>query len=283
MVEKEFIDWSKQTITNRFMFNKIFTNNPETTKRLLEILLDIKIAKIKKPQGEYQIEGSSPENHAVRFDVFTKDNKHLYDIEIQTEFEDDLPERSRYYQSMMDVDSLKTGEPYKALKDSIVIFICTFNPLKNAKPKPIRIFKNIDVKDKETELNDRTKKIFFNVKEYAKIINNEELKNLLKFFCKNKAESEFTNSLNELVKIAKKNERWRQDYMTYERWLYYQRLHGKEQWMEKGLAEGKAKGLAEGLAEGKAQQKAEDEKRFAIITAQKDKEIAQLKAELAKK
>ncbi len=257
--------WKKQKITNRFMFNKVFTNNSEACKRLLEILLGIPIAKISKPKGEYQIEGSGPENHTVRFDVYTKDRHHLYEIEMQTVVENDLPERARYYQGMMDVDSLKTGQPYTDLKDSIIIFICTFNPLKNAKPKPILIFKNIDIEDKETELNDRTTKFFFNVQEYAKITNNEELKGLLKFFCEDKPETEFTNSLNELVKIARKNERWRQEYMTYERWQYYERLHGKEE------------------------QKAEDEKRFAAITAEKDAllnskdaEIAELKAQLAK-
>lgn len=203
------LDWSKLTITNRFMFNKVFTTNTEACKRLLEILLNIKIAKIEAPKGEYTLEGGSIENRGVRFDVFTEDDNHLYDIEMQTVEETDLPERARYYQDMMDVDSLKAGEPYSRLKDSVVIFICTFDIFKNIEPKPVRIFKNMNIEDKQTELNDRTKKIFFNINEYDKIKNNKDLKALLKFFSKNKTETEFTNSLKELVKIAKQNERWR--------------------------------------------------------------------------
>lgn len=75
---------------------------------------------------------------------------------MQTTIEDDLSERARYYQAMMDVDSLESGKPYKDLKNSIVIFICTFDPFEKRRPK--YEFRNIDVHDHETELNDRTTK-----------------------------------------------------------------------------------------------------------------------------
>lgn len=269
--EMRIEDWSRVTITNRFMFNKVFSTNIGACRRLLEILLGIKIRKIKKPQGEYLIE-ENIENHAVRFDVFTEDKNHIYDIEMQTFYEDDLPERSRYYQSMMDVDSLKAGRPYKDLKDSIVIFICTFDPVGDRQAK--YVFENVDVLNKKFDsdgnrrllaLGDRTKKIFFNVNEYDKIKDDDELKGLLKFFSQNKAETAFASSLTELVKIARKNERWRQDYMTYERWQYYERQHGI------------AQGIAQGFQQGIAQQKAEDEK----LIVQKDAENAQLISEIA--
>lgn len=258
--EKESRDWSRQTITNSFMFNKVFTNNPDTCRQLLEILLGLKIERIEKPQGEYLIEGSI-ENHAVRFDVYTEDENHIYDIEMQTSFETDLPERSRYYQSMMDTDSLKAGKPYKALKDSVVIFICTFDPFGKKKAK--YEFKNLDTAD-GSELCDRTKKLFFNVKEYDKIKGNEELKGLLQYFCNSKTETDFTGSLSELVKIAQKNERWRQDYMTYERWEYYTK--------QAGIREGEAAGYEEGIAH----QKAKDEK----LLAEKETENARLADEI---
>lgn len=49
----------------------------------------------------------------------------------------------------MDVDKLKSGEPYKNLKDSIVIFICTFDPFSAKKPK--YEFKNIDITNGKIE------------------------------------------------------------------------------------------------------------------------------------
>lgn len=264
-------NWENLTITNRFIFNKVFTNNPDACRQLLEILLGMKIARIQKPQGEFVIEGNI-ENHAVRFDIFTKDKNQHYDVEMQTTIEDDLPERARYYQAMMDVDSLESGKPYKDLKNSIVIFICTFDPFKKQRPK--YEFRNLDIHDRETELGDRTTKIFFNVNEYDKIQDDEALKSLLKYFSQNKSEDGFTDSLTNLVKIAKKNERWRQDYMTYERWQYYERQHG----IKEGYEEGVQTGIAQGISQGIAKQKAEDEKRIASQAL----EIAELKAQLAK-
>lgn len=268
-------EWSNLTITNRFIFNKVFTSDREACGRMLEILLGFKIARIEPPQGEYTVEESIG-NHAVRFDVYTEDESRIYDVEMQTEFQDDLPERSRYYQSMMDVDSLRAGQPYKDLKDSIVIFICTFDPFGDNNAK--YIFKNVDILNEKInpktkkrelqELGDRSEKVFFNVNEYDKIKNDEELQGLLKFFCNNKADTRFADRLTDLVEKAKKNLRWREEYMTYERWQYYERQ--------------------DALREGAAHQKAEDEKlllaereRSAQITAQKDEEIQRLRAELA--
>lgn len=200
-------DWSNFTITNRFMFNKIFSSNIEDCKKLLEILLGIKISKIEKPKTEFTIEGSSPQNRGIRFDVFTQDSQRIYDIEMQVADEGDLPERSRFYQSMMDVDFLEKSQPYTSLKDSIIIFICKFDPFGNAHPK--YEFQNLDIIDLKdiTRLNDRSKKVFFNVNEYAKIKDDLELQGLLEFFSENKVKSEFSHRLTDLVNIAHQNER----------------------------------------------------------------------------
>lgn len=239
--------WEEQTITNRFMFYKVFTANPDVCKQLLEIILGIKISKIDYPLGEKDFEADA-DSHAIRVDVYTEDENHVYDIEMQTDYEDDLPERSRYYQALMDIDKLKAGEPYSKLKNSIAIFICTFDPFKKQRAK--YVFRNLDINEHETELGDRTEKIFINANEYDKIQNDDELKFLLKYFVSNKAENSFTNRLAKCVDEARHNSEWRQTYMTRERFEYYAEKHGYDK--------------------GVAQQKAEDEKRL----AKKDAEIA---------
>lgn len=261
-IADESREWEKQTITNRFMFYKIFSSYPDACKRLLEILLGIKIAKIEYPLGEKDFEADI-DSHAIRVDIYTEDENRVYDIEMQSESEDDLPERTRYYQALMDIDKLKAGEPYKNLKDSIVIFICKFDPFGTRKPK--YEFRNLDVNDRNTELGDRTTKIFFNVKEYDKITGDEELKSLLKYFSENRSGDNFTDSLENLVSAARHNAQWRQTFMTKERFEYYAEKHGYER----------------GISQGIAQQKAEDEKLFAQFASQKDEEIAALKAQLA--
>ena len=246
---EEIQDFSELDITNHFMFFKIFTTYSAACKRLLEILLGTKIAKIDYPLGEKDFEADI-DSHAIRVDVYTEDDNHVYDIEMQTTLDDDLPERSRYYQALMDIDKLKHGEPYKNLKDSIVIFICKFDPFGKKKPK--YEFKNLDIADGKTQLGDRTTKIFFNVNEYDKIKEDGELKSLLKYFSSKKSESSFTNTLNELVKQAQHNTQWRQTYMTKERFEYYAR--------QQGIREGIAQGITQGFAQGIQQQKAEDER-----------------------
>lgn len=258
---KKIPDWCEQSITNRFMFFKIFSTHATACRRLLEILLHTKIAKIDYPLGEKDFEADI-DSHAIRVDVYTEDENCVFDLEMQTTFEEDLAERSRYYQSLMDIDKLKSGEPYKNLKDSIIIFICTFDPFDKKKPK--YEFKNIDISDGKTLLGDRTTKIFFNVNEYDKIKDDEELKLLLKYFSSSKSESSFTNSLNELVKQARHNAQWRQSYMTKERFEYYAR--------QQGIREG----IEQGFTQGVIKQKAEDEK----LLANKNEENARLLKEI---
>ena len=70
------------------MFYKIFTSNHELCRRLLEILLGLKISRIKMPEGEKGFE-SDEEAHSIRVDIFTEDEKHVYDIEMQTTNDED--------------------------------------------------------------------------------------------------------------------------------------------------------------------------------------------------
>lgn len=269
MAKKIEIDeksWERQTITNRFMFYKIFTSDHELCRRLLEILLGLKISRIKMPEGEKSFE-SDAESHSIRVDIFTEDEKHIYDIEMQTTNDEDLPERARYYQGMMDVSTLKHSEPYSFLKDSIVIFICLSDPFGRKKAR--YIFRNLDTEDGK-ELGDRTSKIFFNAAMYDKIKDDEELRALLEYFFSGRAESGFTSSLEKQVGMARRNTEWRHGYMTMERMKYY------------AARRAAAQGMKQGLIKGAAKQKAEDEKILAKMAAQKDAMNAEIQRLMAK-
>ena len=64
------------------------------------------------------------DSKGIRLDVFVKDTDRMFDVELQVTNTKELPERARYYQGVMDVDSLKAGQKYKELRESHVIFIC---------------------------------------------------------------------------------------------------------------------------------------------------------------
>ena len=54
------------------------------------------------------------ESKGVRLDVYVQDEEEtVFDIEMQTtNYRSELKKRGRYYQSIMDLDLMKKGQPY---------------------------------------------------------------------------------------------------------------------------------------------------------------------------
>lgn len=56
--------------------------------------------------------------------MYVRDGNTVYDVEIQNRNEHDMGKRTRYYQSMMDADSLLKGHVYSELKKIVIVFLC---------------------------------------------------------------------------------------------------------------------------------------------------------------
>ena len=90
-----------------------------------------------------------------------QDNREVaYNIEIQTTNTGDLPKRSRYYQSVLDMQQLNKGERYKNLKRTYIIFICTFDLFRMG--RHVYTFENQCREDGSLRLEDDTYKLFLN-------------------------------------------------------------------------------------------------------------------------
>ena len=229
------------TFVDDYMFGYILQNEL-ICKKLLERLLKIKIEKLEFPKLQKSI---SPfyETKGVRLDVYVKDSDKVFDIEIQNSVNIDLPKRSRYYQSMVDIDSLLKGENYSNLKESFIIFICTFDPFNAG--LPCYTFKNICLENKELVLGDETTKIFFNSFAYD-TENNLEISAFLKYINTKIPTNDFTKKLNNLVEESKINNKFRNDYLAMN-------LHDrdiKEQAFIEGLSSGIQQGISQGILEG---------------------------------
>ena len=62
---------------------------------------------------------------SIRLDVYVKDNENIvYNIEMQASDTKELPKRSRYYQSLIDLQLIDKGQTYRKLNRSYIIFIC---------------------------------------------------------------------------------------------------------------------------------------------------------------
>jgi len=105
---------------------------------------------------------------AIRLDVRIREsdgkNGHtVYGLEMQRQINDDIPRRSRFYQSLMDAPLLKTGKEtrYRSLPDTYIIFITEqdFFGLDRTQ----YTFRNCCIEQKELELGDGGIKIFLNM------------------------------------------------------------------------------------------------------------------------
>lgn len=206
--------WQNATLANNFIFYKIMRHNPDVCKELLEILLEFKIERIEMAQEEeINVDFDSK---GVRLDVYAKDVDGLkvYNIELQATNTKELPERSRYYQGVIDVDLLKSGQKYKDIKTSYIIFICADDIFEEGLAK--YSFENLCSENTKIKLGDRAYKRFFISKNCAKLFD-ERQKAFLRMVTENKASDKFTGRVLELLRDAKRNTQWRKQYMEWER------------------------------------------------------------------
>ena len=213
-----FMFWRRWTFFYIVRVYTCATSFVETTKLEARVLFIIGIKetgdpcyeRIVYPELEKELTAYY-ESKSVRLDVYVKDSDKVYDIEMQNQPSNFLPLRTRYYQSMIDVDNLLKGEDYSNLKESFIIFICTFDPFNNA--LPCYTFKSICKENTNIELNDKTSKIIFNSTAYDKE-KDVEISAFLKYIKTQEATDDFTNRLKTFVEKAKHNKELRSYYLS---------------------------------------------------------------------
>ena len=236
-------DWEEIGLSNDFIFGKVMSD-PELCKELLErILPGIEIDHIEYPELQKPIK-EDVDARSVRLDVYVKDGKNtVYDIEMQKVNTRELPKRSRYYQGMMDLQLIDSGQPYKKLNQSYVIFICLEDVF--GKNRHIYTFENICREDPEIKLRDGAIKIFLNAKSNLNDVSSE-LRAFLDYLGGKKSEDEYVQKLEKAVREAKRNRKWRHEYMT----LLMRDQENQEIGEERGRREGRLEGRREGQLEG---------------------------------
>ncbi|WP_431726778.1 Rpn family recombination-promoting nuclease/putative transposase [Treponema socranskii] len=188
------------------------------------------------------------ESKGIRLDVYVSDPERVFDIEIQTSIPPSLPKRTRYYQSLMDVDNLLRGQSYAELKESYVIFICTQDPF--GKGLPVYMFRNVCSEDGTLFLDDKSVKVFYNVGAYGKE-KEVELSALLEYLCERRATSGFTQHIDALVEESKRNETFRSRYMSLNIREDDLRMAGEKIGFERGIRRGRRDGIAAGAYQAK--------------------------------
>ncbi len=203
--------WEDLSISNDFLFGKVM-QDAELCKELLQrILPELDIDHVEYPELQKTIKEDF-EAKGVRLDAYVNDGKGtVYDIEMQAVTSKYLPRRTRYYQSMIDLQLVEKGQDYDTLNDSYIIFICLSDLF--GKGRYRYSFENICKEDTEVMLNDGAKKIFLNADGKKGDIS-EELKAFLDYVAGRPSEDAFVKKLESAVEKAKKNRKWRREYMT---------------------------------------------------------------------
>ena len=197
-------------IWDDFMFGAVMSNK-ELCKHLLEIILQKKIKDIRYTELQKAI-NLQYDAKSIRLDVYVEDDtESVYNIEIQTTNEKNLPKRSRYYQGMIDLNVLDKGESYSKLKKSYVIFICNYDPF--GKGRCLYRFENVCVDDPSILLEDDAIKIIINPYGKDRDQFGNGFRALMEFLKNGQISDTYTESLKEEITEVKESEEWRRRYM----------------------------------------------------------------------
>ena len=208
-------------------------SDPENALPLIrEILPDVDIQGIRIIEAESTHE-SLPGSKGVRYDIYINDvNGRGYVIEMQASDTDELPLRSRYYSSMMDMDLLEKGKHYKDLMASYVVFICPFDLFGLSLHK--YVFHNTCVQAPKLCLEDNRNIIFLNAVGTAKDVS-APLERFLNYVAGKKGDIDnYIKQIDNAVKTAKKNVSWRLQYMEWRMEMENERRKACEQGLEQG-------------------------------------------------
>lgn len=193
------------------------------------------IGRVEYPELQKEIKPDA-DARGIRLDVYTKDDKNrVFDIEMQMTVTKELPKRSRYYHSMLDLQLIDKGQTYAKLKPSFVIFICLADMFGAGRHK--YTFETVCREDRTIWLGEERTTIFLNADSQMEDVS-KELTAFLNYAAGCVSEDPFVKKLDEAVKEAKKNREWRREYMTL--------LMRDQENIEKGRKEGRREGRKEG-------------------------------------
>jgi len=251
--------WQNLTIANDFVFCKTMLD-AELCREVLEAILGVPVERIEYVGRQEELD-ATPDRKSVRLDVYVRDaSGSVYNVEMQAVDTHELPQRSRYYHSLLTLDQLGRGKPYKSLGNAYVIFICGFDPF--GLGWRVYSFENSCHGAEQLKLGDGAKTVFLAASAPRDAQNDARLNELLDYVSSGEVTGELSAKLATAVANVLDNRKWRLEFMLLEvrDQLNFDRgeklgreigfAAGIEQGREEGFAEGAEHGRREGFAEG---------------------------------
>ena len=268
------------SFTNDYVFAEVM-KDPKLCRQLLQRILpdreikELKLCKEQKPgeSGDELQAGSEVQkdisfnarSKGIRLDVLFRDEDAWYNIELQCSRRYDIPLRSRYYSGLIDLDQLNKGDDYVRLRNTYIIFICTFDMF--GLDEPIYFFENYDVNN-QLKFNDRSYRIVVNTKSTKKNLP-KKLKSLFAYINETAVDDEdrFIQELDrQVMQLNTEDNDWRREVMRLDREFALRERLAREETREEERKEIAVKLLKKGMPA----------KEIAEITGLDQKEIENL-------
>lgn len=136
------------------------------------------------------------------------------------------------------------GQYYTELKESFIIFICTFDPF--GENLPMYTFRHRCIEKEGLELGDLSTKIFLNAKGESNTLD-PDIAAFLRYVDGKAAEGALTKEINEEVIRIKEHKEMRREYMTLLMELQKYKTEGMQEGIEIGMKQGMEKGMEQGM------------------------------------
>lgn len=215
--------------SDAFMFAAVMEDE-DICRQVLERILEFPIKSV-KVRGEATLL-INPDYRGVRLDVLADDEEgRIFDIEMQITDQQNLPKRSRVYQSRMDLAALKPGQDFNLLPASYVIFICTFDPFGY---DLWRYTCYTYCKETGEELGDMAYKIFLNTKGTNTAQEPPELADFLRYVDNSSVVSQgisdpLIHQIETRISSIKQNNGMEVQYMLFGELLSQERREGRKE------------------------------------------------------
>ena len=134
LVDEEKLEIVRQLrLIDDTFFAVCFEQDIELTELILRIILEKDDLEVTYVKTQHAIRGLG--GHSALLDALAKDSSgKTYNIEVQRSNQGAIPQRARYYGSLIDSQSLREGEEYKDLHETYVIFITEHDVMKGNLP-----------------------------------------------------------------------------------------------------------------------------------------------------
>lgn len=229
------------SFSDRWMFNRVMCRE-NVCRQVLSAVLGIDVGRITYLNAEQVVEPTYS-NRGIRMDVCAKDGTRVYDIEMQVSREADLGRRMRYYQAAIDTGELESGQPFRMLPDSYVVFLCCFDAY--GKQDPAYHIERVCLECPDVEVGDGSPWVVLNATAWERA-ESEPLRDLLRYVLTGDVAGELSQEIDACVAECNEDRKWVSKVVTFEQDTQWRCQLAREQGLEQGLAQGIEQGIEQG-------------------------------------